>query len=58
MATGIETAPTVSGSLNVGASKVLQGTPSPLIHNNFASLQVGYEVDLWGKLARQRDAVE
>jgi len=54
---GIETAPTVSADLNVNGSKALQDA-SPWHKSSSALLQVSYEVDLWGKLARQRDAAE
>jgi len=54
---GIETAPTVSANLAITESKALQGT-TPSTTSGSASLQVAFEVDLWGKLARQRDAAE
>lgn len=55
--TGIKTAPAVSAGLAMNGQKVLQDA-SPWSKSSSASLQVSYEVDLWGKLARQRDAAE
>jgi len=53
----IGTAPSVNATLNTGASTALSNS-SPWNKNSSASLGVSYEVDLWGKLARQRDAAE
>ncbi|CAI0770134.1 Probable efflux pump outer membrane protein ttgC precursor [Serratia quinivorans] len=53
----IGTAPSVNATLNTGASTALSDS-SPWNKNSSASLAVSYEVDLWGKLARQRDAAE
>jgi NodT family efflux transporter outer membrane factor (OMF) lipoprotein len=53
----IGTAPSVNATLNTGASRPLSDS-SPWNKNSSANLGVSYEVDLWGKLARQRDAAE
>lgn len=53
----IGTAPSVNATLNTGASTALSNS-SPWNKNSSANLGVSYEVDLWGKLARQRDAAE
>jgi NodT family efflux transporter outer membrane factor (OMF) lipoprotein len=53
----IGTAPSVNATLNTGASTALSNS-SPWNKNSSANLVVSYEVDLWGKLARQRDAAE
>ncbi|QGH59463.1 TolC family protein [Serratia proteamaculans] len=53
----IGTAPSVNATLNTGASTALSNS-SPWNKSSSANLGVSYEVDLWGKLARQRDAAE
>ncbi|EED7687094.1 TolC family protein, partial [Salmonella enterica subsp. enterica] len=54
---GISTAPGVSATLNTGAGTALDKV-SPVTRNSSASVSTNYEADLWGKLARQRDAAE
>ncbi|ECK2142765.1 TolC family protein [Salmonella enterica subsp. enterica serovar Enteritidis] len=54
---GISTAPGISATLNTGAGTALDKV-SPVTRNSSASISTGYEADLWGKLARQRDAAE
>jgi NodT family efflux transporter outer membrane factor (OMF) lipoprotein len=53
----IGTAPSVHASLNSGANTTLSDS-SAWNKSSSANLGVSYEVDLWGKLARQRDAAE
>lgn len=53
----ISTAPSVNASLNTGANTALSDS-SAWNKSSSANLGVSYEVDLWGKLARQRDAAE
>lgn len=53
----IGTAPSVSATLNTGASTTVTDS-SPWNKSSSANLGVSYEVDLWGKLARQRDAAD
>jgi NodT family efflux transporter outer membrane factor (OMF) lipoprotein len=53
----IGTAPSVNASLNSGANTALSDS-STWNKSSSANLGVSYEVDLWGKLARQRDAAE
>ncbi|MGQ8818443.1 TolC family protein [Serratia sp. NA_13] len=53
----IGTAPSVNATLNTGTSTALSNS-SPWNKNSSANLGVSYEVDLWGKLARQRDAAQ
>ncbi|CUW12338.1 putative efflux pump outer membrane protein TtgC precursor [Serratia grimesii] len=53
----IGTAPSVNASLNSGANTTLSDS-SAWNKSSSANLGVSYEVDLWGKLARQRDAAE
>lgn len=54
---GISTIPSLSAVMNSGATRSLSDS---LAWNktSSASLNTGYEIDLWGKLARQRDAAE
>ncbi|OKB68534.1 RND transporter [Serratia marcescens] len=54
---GIRTAPNLSASLNAGIDRPLSES-SAWNKTSGASLSTNYEVDLWGKLARQRDAAE
>ncbi|MDT3251044.1 efflux transporter outer membrane subunit [Serratia sp. root2] len=54
---GIVTAPGVTATLNSAANTSLSHS-SPWNKSSGASLGASYEVDLWGKLARQRDAAE
>ena len=54
---GLETAPSLSAELNIDESKVPQDK-SAWSRSSSASVQATYEVDLWGKLARQRDAAD
>ncbi|AEF44933.1 RND efflux system, outer membrane lipoprotein, NodT family [Serratia sp. AS12] len=54
---GISTAPSVTATFNSGANTALSDS-SPWNKSSSANLGVSYEVDLWGKLARQRDAAE
>ncbi|CAI0739301.1 macrolide efflux RND transporter outer membrane subunit EtsC [Serratia grimesii] len=53
----IGTAPSVNASLNSSANTALSDS-SAWNKSSSANLGVSYEVDLWGKLARQRDAAE
>ncbi|MGO2464025.1 MAG: TolC family protein, partial [Serratia proteamaculans] len=53
----IGTEPSVNATLNSQASNALANS-SPWNKSSSANLGVSYEVDLWGKLARQRDAAE
>lgn len=53
----IGTAPSVNATLSSGANTALSGS-SAWNKSSSANLGVSYEVDLWGKLARQRDAAE
>ncbi|MGO4744290.1 TolC family protein [Serratia quinivorans] len=53
----IGAAPNVSATLNSGGNAALSDS-SPWNNSSSANLGVSYEVDLWGKLARQRDAAE
>lgn len=54
---GISTTPSVNAGLNISTNNNLSN-PSPWTKNSSASFSTSYEVDLWGKLARQRDAAE
>ncbi|HGE8319978.1 TolC family protein [Serratia marcescens] len=54
---GISTAPGISASLGSGINRPLSESSAWNKTSN-ASLTTSYEVDLWGKLARQRDAAE
>ncbi len=54
---GISTAPDVNASLNSGINRPLSES-SAWSKTSGATLSTSYEVDLWGKLARQRDAAE
>ncbi|QDI18210.1 macrolide efflux RND transporter outer membrane subunit EtsC [Serratia marcescens] len=54
---GISTAPDVNASLNSGINRPLSES-SAWNKTSGATLSTSYEVDLWGKLARQRDAAE
>jgi NodT family efflux transporter outer membrane factor (OMF) lipoprotein len=47
--------PHADAAISAGYSKALEGNTSG-IRSSGASLSVGYEVDLWGKLRTQRDA--
>lgn len=49
--------PQLGGSANVTRTRTLSGNRITT-RNNAAELTVSYEVDLWGKLSRQRDAAE
>jgi len=49
--------PQLGGSANVARNRNLYGDRA-ITRNNAAELTVGYEVDLWGKLSRQRDAAQ
>ncbi|WP_346827861.1 TolC family protein [Serratia inhibens] len=54
---GIVTAPGLTATLNSAATTSLSHS-APWNKSSGASLGASYEVDLWGKLARQRDAAE
>ncbi|MBX9333857.1 TolC family protein, partial [Serratia marcescens] len=54
---GISTAPDVNASLNSNINRPLSES-SAWNKTSGATLSTSYEVDLWGKLARQRDAAE
>ena len=54
---GISTAPDVNASLNSNINRPLSES-SARNKTSGATLSTSYEVDLWGKLARQRDAAE
>lgn len=49
--------PTLGGNANVSRNRNLYGDRT-ITRNNLAELTVSYEVDLWGKLSRQRDAAQ
>jgi NodT family efflux transporter outer membrane factor (OMF) lipoprotein len=49
--------PQLGGSANVTRTRTLSGERLTT-RNNTAELTVSYEVDLWGKLSRQRDAAQ
>ena len=49
--------PQLGGSANVARNRNLYGDRA-ITRTNTAELTVGYEVDLWGKLSRQRDAAQ
>jgi NodT family efflux transporter outer membrane factor (OMF) lipoprotein len=49
--------PQLGGSANLSRSRTLSGERYTT-RNNTAELTVSYEVDLWGKLSRQRDAAQ
>ncbi|MGE8615523.1 MAG: efflux transporter outer membrane subunit [Achromobacter veterisilvae] len=49
--------PQLGGSANVTRTRTLSGERLTT-RNNAAELTVSYEVDLWGKLSRQRDAAQ
>ncbi|MFD4839601.1 efflux transporter outer membrane subunit [Achromobacter sp. NPDC058515] len=49
--------PQLGGNANVTRNRNLYGDRA-IFRNNTAELTVGYEVDLWGKLSRQRDAAQ
>ncbi|MCG8154870.1 TolC family protein [Brenneria goodwinii] len=53
--TGIEHEPVVAGKVDSGANRRLNRA-SPWNKSSSATVNVSYEVDLWGKLARQQDA--
>ncbi len=55
---GTAMAPTVSGSVSSSASRRLEGSGNTTSRGSGISLSVGYEVDLWGRLARSRDAAD
>ncbi|EFP3681287.1 efflux transporter outer membrane subunit [Salmonella enterica] len=52
---GINSDPVVTGTLDVDGRKQLDGS-SNLAKSSSASLNTRYELDLWGKIARQKDA--
>jgi len=54
---GISSSPSLGAALNAGSSRSLSAS-SPWNKSSSASLSTGYELDLWGKIARQRDAAE
>lgn len=54
---GISSSPSLNTRLNAGTSTALSES-SPWTKSSGASLSTGYEIDLWGKIARQRDAAE
>ncbi len=54
---GIDTAPSVNANLGMTGTKNVNSSSSWNKGSN-ASIGVEYQVDLWGKLARQRDAAE
>jgi len=49
--------PFLSADANVGRDETLRG-PSIVTRTNSVNLTVSYEADLWGRLARQRDAAQ
>ncbi len=51
-------APTLSGSVSSNASRRLEGSGSATARSSGATLAASYEVDLWGRVARTRDAAE
>ncbi|CAI0881643.1 macrolide efflux RND transporter outer membrane subunit EtsC [Serratia ficaria] len=53
----VSNAPSLSATLNAGSGRPLSES-SPWTKSSSASLSTGYELDLWGKIARQRDAAE
>ncbi|TCV91208.1 TolC family protein [Biostraticola tofi] len=53
--TGIEHQPVATGALDTAASRRLDSA-APWSKGGYATVSVSYEVDLWGKLARQQDA--
>lgn len=54
---GISTAPDVNATLNTGMQSDLDNA-SPWTNTSAGMLTTSYEVDLWGKLARQRNVAE
>ncbi len=55
---GVALAPTASGSVGSNASRRLEGGRNARAYSSSASVSVGYEVDLWGRVASTRDAAE
>ncbi|MEE3662311.1 TolC family protein [Brenneria sp. g21c3] len=53
--TGIKHEPIVTGSVGSGSNRRLRNS-SPWAKSSTSTISVNYEVDLWGKLARQQDA--
>ncbi len=51
-------APTLSGSLSSNASRRLEGSGNATARSSGATLAASYELDLWGRVARTRDAAE
>lgn len=51
---GIDSEPRLSGTLNARSSTPLQGA-TDWTQSSGATLSTSYELDLWGKMARQRD---
>lgn len=54
---GITIEPRLSAALNANSNNQ-RNRPSSWAKSNSASISTSYEVDLWGKIARQRDAAE
>lgn len=54
---GISSSPSLNTRLNATSSRALSES-TPWTKSSGASLSTGYEIDLWGKIARQRDAAE
>ena len=54
---GITNAPGLKGSLGVDGKNQLNNS-SGWTKSSSANLSTSYELDLWGKIARQRDAAE
>ncbi|EFA4225789.1 efflux transporter outer membrane subunit [Escherichia coli] len=55
--TGITNTPALKGSLSMDGKKQLNNS-SGWTKNGSASLSTSYELDFWGKIARQRDVAE
>ncbi|EEW8308939.1 TolC family protein [Escherichia coli] len=55
--TGITNSPALKGSLGEDGKKQLNNS-SGWTKSGYASLSTSYELDLWGKIARQRDVAE
>ncbi|MEG2630366.1 MAG: TolC family protein, partial [Comamonas sp.] len=51
-------APTVAGRASSNASRRLEGDGNATARSSGAALSASYEVDLWGRVARTRDAAE
>lgn len=51
-------APTLGASVSSNASRRLDGDGNATVRSSGATLSASYEVDLWGRVARTRDAAE